>query len=1003
MNKDPLLEILNKEQSKAVTALDGPILIVAGAGSGKTRVITHRIAYILDKKKDITPENILALTFSRKAAEEMRGRVSELVDVNPEDITIATFHSFCHSILNEHAIEIGLKNNFRLLDSTEQHIFFKNLIPRLKLDYYANITDLSGFTTAVLRFISRCKDELVDEDAYADYVKTLTDKEEQKRSGEILAAYRLYQKRCNEAGSLDFGELIIKVIELFKKRKKILAWYQNRYKYILVDEFQDTNVAQIELIALLAKKHRNICVVGDDDQAIYRFRGASFASFVKFKEYFPNLENLKLTQNYRSTKRILRVAERLIRQNDVDRYDPQKSLWTENSEGKKTEVAICPNYAAEARAIVKEMKEIYKKEGDYSKIAVLYRAHAHKDELLKLLKIEDIPHSISGGVGMLESDEVKEVIAYLRVLTDTEDSASLFKLASSVECDIDYADLIRINVFSKYNNIPLRKGLLRAKEIEVSSDTRKRIEGFLDTLKTLKQVSNKYNMLEFIYQLIASKTSILKRAYVKQSVHGEPALRNIGKFYNLISRYTRTAKKEGLQSLMEYLDAYMEAGGKMERGGDMQGHYGARLMTVHQAKGLEFPYVFVMSLVQNRFPTSLKKEAVTFPSELIKEQLPQGNFHIEEERRLLYVALTRAQERLFLSGIQKRYSRPSVFLGEIAAPDGKNSDIEFTDRVSGEPEEHAEAAIDMPVSSEDMIKMEAANRIAKLITEVRLEESAGKDLIARTEKKVKAEVKQMVHRLESAAKHGGGSKVGYMPAQSPAGNIYSFTKIESYMECPLRYKFSFVDNIPRRPKPYFSLGTVIHEALSEFYKHVQKNHKVDLKKLLEIYNDSWLSIGYRNKTDERLYKARGEKELAEFYKKNKDDLKPPLYIEKKFTIELGGRPFKGFIDRIDEMEGGLVEIIDYKTGKTEKESSMQLDLYAIAAIEKLGLDVGMLSFYYISSNRKKPFKRTPDDLERTKAKVRDVISKIETCDFLPKASYKCKFCDYQILCPAYIK
>jgi DNA helicase-2/ATP-dependent DNA helicase PcrA len=1004
MNKDPLLAMLNKEQREAVTTVDGPLLIVAGAGSGKTRVITHRIAYILEKNKDIGPEDILALTFSKKAAEEMRARVGELIDENPEDIKVATFHSFCHSVLNDHAIEMGLKSNFRILDNIGQHIFFKNLIPALKLDYYADITDLAGFTNAVLRFISRCKDELVSDGDYAGLVGKLTDKDEKRRSEEILSAYRLYQKRCGETGQLDFGDLIIKAIELFKKRKVILEQYQKRYKYIMVDEFQDTNVAQIELIAMLAKEHKNICVVGDDDQAIYRFRGASYASFIKFKEYFVHHKKIKLTQNYRSTKKILRVAGNLIKQNDVDRYDPQKSLWTENGEGEKVEVKIAPNYYGEGRHVVGKIKEIYKNEKDYSKIAVLYRAHAHKEEILKLLKIENIPHSISGGIGIFESDEVKEIIAYLKALTDPEDNASYFKLASSVERDIDYTDLIRINTFSKYNNLNLYRGLLKAKDVDVSAETKRKIKEFLDSLRNLKRISDKCNLLEFIYQLISTKTSILKRAYIKQSMHGEPALRNIGKFYNLISQYAaQNARRANLRSLMEYLDAYMDAGGKMEGEDDITSDYGVRLMTVHQAKGLEFPYVFVISLVQNRFPTSLKKEAVHFPEELMKEQLPQGNFHIEEERRLLYVALTRAQKKLFLNGIQKRYSRPSMFLEEIILPDEKKSDIDFIESEGDSSRKHIESTVEIPISSRDMIKMETAGRIAKLIGDVKIKKSGDQEIISKIEKDIKKEIRAMAGKLESTEKTKGKSAVDYVLPQPRGGNIYSFTKIDIYMQCPLKYKFSFIDNIPRRPKPYFTLGTVIHDVLKEFYTYVQKDYKIDIKKLLEIYDHLWLSAGYKNKKEERLYKVRGEKELTEFFKNNKDSLKPPLFIEKKFTIDLEDKPFKGFIDRIDEIEDGSVEIIDYKTGKSEKQSSMQLDLYAIAAIEKLGLEVGRLSFYYISSNTKKTFKRTEDDLERTKLKVIEIISRIEKGDFLPKVSYGCKFCDYQILCPAYHK
>ncbi|MBN1872284.1 MAG: ATP-dependent helicase [Candidatus Omnitrophica bacterium] len=1005
MSKSSLLAGLNKSQLAAVTTLDGPVLIVAGAGSGKTKVVTHRVANILREKKDVGCENLLALTFSRKAAEEMRSRIMGLIEVNPEDITISTFHAFCHSVLNEHGIEIGLKRHLRLLDNIDQQIFFKKLMPLMRLKYYGEVTDLAGFSSALLKFISRCKDELVTVSEYGEFVKTIADKDERQRSEEILKAYTLYNDKSLEEGYIDFGDLIIKTIGLFKKSKNILEAYQDRYRYILVDEFQDTNVAQIELISMLASKYKNICVVGDDDQAIYRFRGASYASFIKFKEHFPHFKDIKLTENYRSTKKILKAAEWLIKQNDIDRYDPKKSLWTDNAEGDEIEIMIAPNYNEEAKYIVSKIKEIYAKEGNFSKIAVLYRAHSHKEQLLNLLKTEGIPYSISGGAGIFESPLVKEMIAYINLMADTRDNSSCFRLLSSVDYDIDHSNLTKINIFAKYNNLTLMEALRREKEIELSEEARRQIGKFMSMLKSLKKIYANSGLAEFTYQLINTKTTILKRAFARQQAFGETDLRNVGKCYNLIMQYSNSASGSGITDLADYLETYIDYGGKMESELDSRNDYGVRLMTVHQAKGLEFPYVFIISLVQNRFPTSRKNETVPFPEELIKENLPRGNFHLEEERRLLYVALTRAEKRLFLSGISKSYSKPSVFLEEIIMAN-QASDITNINLTEPDKDRQDKESIEIPISSYDSISMESASKLARLISKINPDNIDDKDFVRNLERDLKDELKNTLRKIkEEKNKRQSFSEpaTSSLPDKFLNENVYSFTQIESYMSCPLKYKYSFVDIIPRRQKPYFSLGTVMHEVLRQFYGFVQQGVPVDSEKLLEIYENCWLSSGYNSKKEERLYKARGRKELMEFYKINKADLIRPLYLEKKFTIELGGRPFKGYIDRIDELEDGKVEIIDYKTGKSEKESTIQLDLYAIAAAEKLGLDVGKLSFYYISTNKKRTFARSFEDLEKTKSKVSDVISKIESGEFQPKLSYMCKFCDYQILCPAYSK
>ena len=309
---DPILKGLNPEQLKAVTTLDGPILIVAGAGTGKTKVITHRIAHMIKTIPALGPSNFLAVTFSKKAAHEMLSRVEDLIGEHKDELWISTFHAFCNRMLKDHALDVGLSGNFRLLGKVEQWIFFKKIMPALKLRYYMNLSDPFSPINDFLRFISRCKDELIRPEDYLKCVKGLTGEDEDRpRQEEMARIYSEYQKRMKKANCLDFGDLIDYTIRLFKKRPSMLAKYQEQFHYILVDEFQDTNVAQIELISMLAGSRGNVCVVGDDDQGIYRFRGASYASFIRFKQKYPSLTSLKLTQNYRSTKNILRAVNGL--------------------------------------------------------------------------------------------------------------------------------------------------------------------------------------------------------------------------------------------------------------------------------------------------------------------------------------------------------------------------------------------------------------------------------------------------------------------------------------------------------------------------------------------------------------------------------------------------------------------------------------------------------------------------------------------------------------------
>src|SRR3990167_4053830 len=349
----PALDGLNDEQRAAVTAPDGPLLVIAGAGTGKTRVLAHRIAYLLDPARGgaLTADRILALTFSRRAAEEMRRRVESLLGARADELAVSTFHALCWQLLQDHGAAIGLPQRLRLLGHVEQWIALRTAAPELPEVWDAHRHDPAGFVEGVLRFINRAKDELVAPADLAAHLASLTDDAERRRLAEALAVYERYQQTLRAAGTLDFGDLVVETLRLFREQPALLADYQRRFPYILVDEFQDTNVAQIMLVATLAGRARNLCVVGDDDQAIYRFRGASYASFLLFQERFPDTRAVRLTQNYRSTPRILRTAERLIRGNGDDRYDPRKTLWTERPDGAPAEWLVCRDYEHEARVI----------------------------------------------------------------------------------------------------------------------------------------------------------------------------------------------------------------------------------------------------------------------------------------------------------------------------------------------------------------------------------------------------------------------------------------------------------------------------------------------------------------------------------------------------------------------------------------------------------------------------------------------------------------------------
>jgi len=1002
--KNHILEGLNPEQYKAVTTLEGPILVVAGAGTGKTKVITHRIAHLIKSSPSLTPSNFLAVTFSKKAAEEMLTRVEALIGEHKDELWISTFHSFCNRILRDHALDIGLARNFRLLGRTEQWIFFKKILPDLKLKYYLNLADPFAPINDFIRFISRCKDELVTPEDYTKYAETIKDRQEKARQKEVARVYTEYQKRIRQANCLDFGDLINLTLKLFKKKPSILKKYQEQFHYILVDEFQDTNVGQIELISMLAEARKNVCVVGDDDQAIYRFRGASYASFIKFKEKFPNLTSLKLTQNYRSTKKILTASESLIKNNNPDRYDPDKNLWTDNKKGSNVEMVTADDYDSESGIIIDKIKEAYKKDKDYSKIAVLYRAHSHNQELIKRLKSEGIPYEVIGPAGLFQRDEIKDIVALLSIINNPNDSVSLFRVLTMPQLKIDLTEVIELSRAARERREPLYNTVksLNAKTI-VKKTTLPKLKEFKDLLKHLVSLSNKVDIENLFYEIL-EKTGYAKDMIAGLDAESEIKILNIGRFYRLINNYLQRHQDIMLPAFMEYLSTYIEAGGDVAEEAEItESRAGIRLMSIHQAKGLEFPYIFVMSLVQNRFPTRARPEAIPFPVELIKEELPKGNFHLQEERRLFYVAITRAKEELFISGVQKPYHRESVFLKEVLSEDSQN---DITKRYIEYDKEKLTYETKLGLTKKDLICMGAKRNIIEKIGELERSDEINKSLIDELFSDIKTEYYKLAESLKSMSKQKAKKLIPLDTTSIPLPEDLrlSYTSLDAFINCPLKYKFNYIYKIPMRPAAPLRFGADMHDTLESFYKFIKEGKTPTIEELFKIYLSFWNSSGYVNKSQEMQYQRSGYEILKRFYETNKEAFRPPLYIEAEFLLNIEGCQFTGFIDRIDELPDGGVEIMDYKTGtpknKSFAEKSMQLALYAIACQEVLKIEPKVLSFYFLTSNEKISTICDPENLERTRETIASTVKQIKSSQFNPNPGRRCRWCDYRIICPA---
>jgi len=1074
-----LLEELNPEQLEAVTSTEGPLLIIAGAGTGKTRVVTRRIAYLLESKPDLKPENILALTYTNKAADEMRERVEELTGLETGDMFVGTIHSFCNQVLDEAGAHIGLPK-LRQISEIEQWIFLEDRLEKLGLDYYMTLSNPRGVLKDFVRFVSRCKDGMVLPQDYAGYAAALRDdfepvKEgldeddrkarelEVKREEELARVYQIYQDELLKAGLRDFGDSIIYTIKLFKERPNVLQSYREQFKYILIDEFQDTNLAQIEIFSLLASRHRNICVCGDSDQAIYRFRGASYASFNHFMERFPEAKKIRLDKNYRSGKHILSAACRLIDNNGADRFEPAVLVAGDNG-GEEVSVLVCPDYVDEARAVAEEILETYlslpEDERHFSDFAVLYRAHSHKDEVVKELKARGIPFQVSG-IGLFDRPETRDILAFLTLIDDYQDSIACTRILSSGLLDLPPKDIMRVLHFAKEKEMLLARAIEGFDGIDgLSSETCEKLSHLVDIFAKLEAAAVKENVLDFVFEMLRA-TKYLD--ILSATPFSAQAAKNIGIFCRFIENYVNEAIDKSLHGFMRYLERYREAGGNLDGDGLDADEDAVRLTTVHGAKGLEFPYVFVIGLSSRRFPTANKKDAISFPDALNKDFLPGKDFHVQEERRLCYVAMTRAQKKLYLCAIKKKGTNPSQFVKEIdargkisggkgASEDGTadyiirwvdqkddtlgdlnlypqhidNMAAEFTRDIirtlSSLPAvvNNAEALSDVMVRSVDRVWSIA--RLAHLsnIQDPNYYEEALSELDSHwpgitegllSEQPVfisdiarKRIILNLKEKIRSAPIRTG---LSFADDQKPLR--LSFTQIDRYQRCPRQYYYAFVLNIPARPAPAPSFGTVIHDVLAGFYKVIGEGKPPSVDDLTALYEAKWSSSGYTSKLQEEEYKKRGYEQLRKFYELNAPDMKPALDLEASFKLKVGDDLVPGRIDRIDELDDGTVEIIDYKTGKPKDkkyaDKDLQLGIYALASIREFGKIPSKLSFYYLETNEKVTTERTEEQLEAVEATIIECALNIRKKKFDPKPNINghCKWCDFKLLCDVFEK
>ena len=969
---------LNKEQEEAVLFGKGPLLVIAGAGTGKTTVITHRITYLI-LKKNVSPQHILALTFTEKAAQEMEERVDKAMPYGYTQMWISTFHAFCDRILRQDAIHIGLNPAYKLMSQSEAVLFLRKHMFSFEFDYFRPLGNPNKFLEGLIAHFSRLQDEDIIPSQYLAYAKRLAlspkqqdeEKLEARKIGELANVFTRYQALKIKESVMDFADLISYALYLLRTRKNILSSYQQQFKYILVDEFQDTNFAQNELALLLAGKDKNITVVGDDDQAIYRWRGAAISNIIHFQKRFPKSRIITLTKNYRSTKEILSSSYRAIQYNNPDRLEiksgiNKKLVSQRNIDGNPVTLLFGKRVEDEASLVSKKIQELVEKTNrSYRDFALLVRANDHAQPFVRALGRAKIPYQFLGPGHLFHKEEIKDLIAYLKVLYNLEDATSLYRTLTMEVFSINSKDISLLLSYARSKNLTLFEAIENP-PLHLLSQTKETLNTIASMIKRHLTFIPKETAGQILYYFL--EDSGLLRFYMgaatEQNVQKS---QNVALFFDKLKTHEVSFEDSSVFAVVDWIDLSMQLGeGPLASDSDWILNNAVNILTVHASKGLEFPVVFLVNLVTLRFPTRDRNEQIPIPTKLVKEILPQGDYHLQEERRLFYVGMTRARDELFLTSAHlyaegKRERKVSPFVAEALG------------------------------------QQEVDRYIKEVISHLDHPSSAQLTLLDWTPKTEQAH-NVLFRNLP----------ITYL----------SYSQIQTFGVCPLHYKLKYILKIPTPQSAAQSFGTSIHATLRDFYQAWIQKQPLRIKDIPGLLSKNWVNEGYTTKAHEQKAKQKAETLVINYLTKEYNRTSPlsalTLEMPFKFSLKDPENPKRiitigGRIDRVDKVGKNRIEIIDYKTGtnvpdQRKLKEDLQLGIYALAATYVQdapflkNANETILSLLYLDEGIKLSITKTKEELENAKQDIFQKAQEMEASSFLCSKSSLCKPCEYRMLC-----
>lgn len=924
-------EALNDAQAQAIGITDGPVLVVAGAGTGKTRVIVERIIRLI--QTGVEPKNILALTFTEKAAGEMLDRVSEASLSTALDATVATFNGFGNDLLQAYGHEWGV-GNIRLLGETGQLVFLREHFDELELDYFAPVSNPDGQLDKLARYVSLLKQQLVDPETYDKYAQNLpvadkADKLEKQRHAELARVYTRYIQLCRENQVIDYDDQLYLTIQLLKARPNILRELQGRYRYILVDEFQDTNPMQSALVDLLAGSHKNIMVVGDDDQSIYGWRGATLANILDFKGRYPAAQDITLIENYRSTQSILDAAYRLIQHNNPERLEIinrlDKRLHAQTNDGPAPQTKHFYTLEAELTWLADDIAGRLQRGQDPSSIAVLARRTQTVQKAHETLELHNIPHALAGlGNNIYVEPAVRQLIEGLKAVGDPLDDIALFHVLSGPLFELEPGKLSEIAAASRREHEPLIE-VIRAAETTDFQDALKLIEDW-------RQHSTELSVGNLAYAMITD--SGWKQRLYEQAA-GDPEIERqaqaVSKFFTTLKEFERTAAVASVQNYIANLPVLQASGSDFEDVSLQVSDELVNVLSVHRAKGLEWDTVYIVDCTEGSFPLQKRGGGLEVPGDL-KATKSRADEHMAEERRLMYVAATRARKELVLTYANRHGNgaprRPSRFLGEL-----------FT-KLPGE---------------------------------------------------VEAENDQTSLELFAPRVH---AKTAPLPLsmQQDGRLTLSVSQIVCWLDCPQDFYYKFVLGMPLPPNPNRQYGTAIHEAIESIYAGRRLGKVPSIEEILGQVQSALPRAGYASARSRERAHAQALISARAIYKRFLNE-PLPIEIEQSFGVNIPGLPLKvvGRLDAVFQHENG-VEIRDFKTttsvntpekAKARATGSQQLTLYALAWQLQHDELPALLTLDFVETGQIGSVRKQAKSLDTLRTKLATMVTQLQAGEYPP--------------------